>query len=100
RARALEKRMPLLAIEPAKRLVEDHEPRVPTDEGASETNTLAFATGHERAALAEDGLQTVRQHLENRREIRGVDDRRIRLGGLEGAVAEAVEHRATPDLHG
>ncbi len=59
----------LLAVEPAERLVKDHQPRPGTEHGAPKPYPLPLTTGHEATSLAERRLQTIRQFLEHAAEV-------------------------------
>src|SRR5712691_8120511 len=97
----LEQIAPAIALEAAERLVQDHESRAVTHEGACHAHTLAFAARHRPTAFTERRLQSVGQPLEHFAKIRGIDrgaDRRARVA--IGAVLHVVEQRSVPEVDG
>ena len=84
--------MAALAVEPAERLVEDHQPGVPSEPRAGEAHALPLAAGYERAALAERRLQPLRKPPDYAAERRRLDRVAEARRAWRGATLLCVTH--------
>src|SRR5262245_13945331 len=96
-ARPLQELAPLAPIETAERLIQDDEPRRGSHERAREANALALAARHQRPALAQLRLKSIRQTLEHLAQVGGLDhvDER-RSSWSRSAEQHVLEQRSVP----